>query len=155
MKQDIQEILKLLSRFDLKGLIITPTFNKTIQFFRALFVGGMAFLADAAVLWVIEALGLHYLIAAVFGFIVGVAVNYGLSKLLVFKKNKISMSRAAEISIYVAISAVGLGLTELFMLFFTETVGLYFMLSKGISALLVFIWNYYSRRLIIYREKKV
>jgi putative flippase GtrA len=154
MKQDIQEILKLIRRFDLKGLILTPTLNKTMQFFRALFVGGMAFLADAAVLWVTERLGLHYLVAALFGFIVGVAVNYVLSKLLVFKGNKISMSRAAEISIYVVISAVGLGLTELFMLFFTETVGLYFMLSKIIAAFLVFIWNYYGRRLIIYREKK-
>jgi putative flippase GtrA len=48
---------------------------------------------------------------------------------------------------------VGLGLTELFMLFFTETVGLFYMLSKVISAFIVFIWNYYGRRFIIYREK--
>jgi putative flippase GtrA len=154
LKQELQEIFDLIKRLDIRGLVLSPTRNSKLQFLRAVLVGGLAFLADAAVLWLVEAVWLHYLTAAVFGFIVGVAVNYVLSKLLVFKSNKISMSRAAGVAIYVFISAVGLGLTELFMIFFTETVGLYFMLSKVISAFLVFIWNYYGRRLIIYREKK-
>jgi putative flippase GtrA len=154
MCKDAACVLELIIQFNIRGLLIEPTTNRLLQFLRAMFVGGMAFLADAGVLWIFAALGLHYLTAAVFGFTVGVTVNYILSKLLVFKKNTTNMSRTMEIIVYIIISAVGLGLTELFMMFFTETVGLYYMISKVISALLVFIWNYYGRKIIIYREKK-
>jgi len=153
MKKNIAELLNLIKKFDIIGLLITPTGNSFLQFFRALFVGGMAFIADAGLLWILAIMGMHYLLAAVFSFILGVTVNYILSKLLVFKKNTANMKQAAEITVYVLLSIVGLGLTELFMLFFTETIGLYYMLSKVISALLVFGWNYYGRKLIIYRDK--
>ncbi len=154
MSKDAACVLELITQLNIRGLLIEPTTNRLLQFLRALFVGGMAFLADAGLLWIFAALGLHYLAAAVFSFIVGVTVNYILSKLLVFKKNTTNMSRTMEIIVYVILSAVGLGLTELFMLFFTETVGLYYMVSKVISAFLVFIWNYYGRRIVIYRERK-
>ncbi len=153
MGGDAAELLAMLKRFDVGGLLLAPTANRPLQFLRAAFVGGLAFASDAGLLWILAALGLHYLVAAVFGFAAGVTVNYVLSKLLVFRKNKTRLSRSMEIAVYVAVSAVGLGLTELFMLFFTETLGLYYMLSKVLSAALVFIWNYFGRRRIIYGER--
>ncbi len=154
MRKEAGELLGLMLRRDIGGLLIRPTTNRLLQFIRAAFVGGTAFAADAGLLWAAAALGLHYLLAAVIGFIAGVTVNYILSKLLVFKSNAARVGKAMEIFVYVLVSAVGLGLTELFMAFFTERMGLHYMLSKVVSALLVFVWNYCSRRVIIYREKK-
>jgi putative flippase GtrA len=139
---------------DIRGLLVRPTTNRLLQFIRACLRWRDCVCGRRGLLWAAAALGLHYLLAAVLGFIVGVTVNYILSKLLVFKNNAASVGRAMEVLVYVLVSAVGLGLTELFMAFFTEKAGLHYMLSKVVSALLVFIWNYYSRRVIIYREKK-
>jgi putative flippase GtrA len=105
MGKDAAELLAMIRRFDINGLLILPTTNRLLQFLRAAFVGGVAFLADAGLLWIFAAMGLHYLLAAVFGFIVGVTVNFTLSKLLVFKNNKVSMSRTMEIAVYLILAA--------------------------------------------------
>ena len=58
-------------------LFVEETNNTFIQFFRSLFVGGIATVADMAVLiFFRELFGMFEDIAAVFGFIVGLAVNY-------------------------------------------------------------------------------
>ncbi|MDR1801522.1 MAG: GtrA family protein [Lachnospiraceae bacterium] len=134
-------------------LLIVPTQNVSLQAFRALFVGVIAFIADAGTLWLLSLLGIHYLISAIFGFVVGVFVNFILSTKFVFA-TKASVSKTAEIGVYVAVSLVGLGLTELLMWLFTEKIGLYYMLSKCVAALIAFSWNFTSRKLLLYRNKE-
>ena len=147
----VKEFLLLLFSFNLHGLFVKPTYNTVIQVFRALFVGGLSFIADAGVLWTISLTGIHYLVCTVFGFFVGVAVNYILSVKFVFKE-KASVPRYGEIAIYIVVGAVGLALTIGFMWFFTEVIGLYFMISRAISVVLVFAWNFLSRKYTIYRK---
>jgi len=48
------ELLKLVIRFNLKGLLVEPTINTTIQTFQVFFVGGIAFIADAGTLWLLS-----------------------------------------------------------------------------------------------------
>lgn len=60
-----REIIALACNLDLRGLLIVPTENGLLQFFRYCFVGGMATIVDWGVLYVTEMLGLHYLLAAV------------------------------------------------------------------------------------------
>ena len=60
----MKELLQLIAKFDIKNLFKTPTDNTFIQFFRYLFVGGIAFLVDAGSLFLLELAGLHYLMAA-------------------------------------------------------------------------------------------
>jgi len=69
-----------------RDLMIEPTSHVMAQAFRALFVGGIAFIVDAGILWAVSLTGLHYLICAVFGFFAGVSVNYKLSVKFVFKR---------------------------------------------------------------------
>jgi putative flippase GtrA len=137
----------------IKYLFIEPSSNVAIQAFRAFFVGGFAFVVDASVLWIISLTGLHYLICAVFGFIAGLAVNYILSIKFVFKE-KAALGKFGEISVYITVSLVGLGLTEVLLWLFSDVAGLYFMISKCITALLVFAWNFSSRKYLLYRNKK-
>ena len=145
------ELIRLALKLDLNGLLIKPSSNVVIQAFRALFVGGIAFIADASVLWFLSLTGMHYLICAVFGFVVGVIVNYELSTKFVFKE-KASIGKSGEFAVYVVVSLVGLGLTVGLMWFFTEIVGFFYMVSKGIAALLAFAWNFTVRKVTLYRE---
>ena len=137
---------------NVRALLIEPSSNVMIQAFRALFVGGIAFIADAGLLWALSLTGLHYLICATFGFLAGVAVNYMLSVKFVFKE-KAPIGKAGEIAVYILVGIIGLGLTVFFMWFFTEIIGLFFMVSRGIAAVLVFAWNFISRKVTLYRKR--
>ncbi len=146
------EIFALLKAWRWRELLYTPTENGILQFLRYLIVGGCAFLADFCTVWLLKELGLHYLVAGVFGFILGVIVNYILSKTLAFSGKKANMSREAEFMVFVIISLIGLGLTELLMWVFTDGLGLFYLLSKAIAAVIVLLWNFFAKK-FMYRKK--
>ena len=55
--------------------------------------------------------------------------------------------------VLVVVLLVGLLLTELLMFFFTSHLHVYFMVSKLISSILVFFWNFLARKFILYPGK--
>lgn len=135
----------------IKRLFVDKTNDTKIQFFRYVFVGGAAFVLDAAVLWLLSFF-MHYLIAAAAAFVVGLSCNYFLSKLFVFTDKDINA--AVEYAVYAAIGIIGLGITEILMYIFTEKAGFYFMISKIITAAIVLVWNFGARKIILYGRKK-
>ena len=135
----------------IQKLFVTPTRNTLVQLFRYAFVGGIAFLADAGSLFLLEKAGLHYLIAAALAFLVGLTVNFFLSKRFVFSEDARRVGRAGEFVAYGLIGLAGLGLTELIMYLMTGVFGVYFMLSKIVSAAIVLLWNFAARKLFLYR----
>lgn len=145
----MKQLIEYAKKCDIKGLFTQPTTDTFIQFFRYFFVGGLAFLADAGALWVCEK-AVHYLIAAALAFLVGLAVNFILSKKLVFTENK--HNSIFEFIVYGVIGVMGLALTELLMYIFTDKIGLYFMISKIIAAVIVLVWNFAARKIILYKE---
>lgn len=149
--QIVKELLHLVRTLDVHGLMLQPTSNVVLQVFRALFVAGLAFLADYLVLGLLAWAGVHYLLAATFGFIVGVIVNFLLSIKFVFKE-KAPVGRVAEFVVYVLVGIVGLGITLGLMWFFTEKVGFHFMISKLITVVVTFVWNFTARKVTLYRK---
>lgn len=147
----MKEFFALLLHAQIKDLLFKPTSNLVIQAFRGAFVGVIAFVADAAVLWLLTLLGIHYLISAVLSFVVGVLVNYVLSVRFVFKE-KAAIGRTGELVAYFVISLIGLGITVALMWIFTERLGLYYMVSKCLAALIAFVWNFTARKIALYRE---
>ena len=138
-------------RLKMKKLIYKLFLEKTedtkLQFFRYIFVGGFAAVVNIGSLYVLtEFIHLHYLLANVLGFILGLITNYLLSKWLVFSKEN-NINKVTEFIIYAVIGIVGLGLDTGFVWLFT-TIGIYYMLSKIISTGLVFIWNFFARKII-------
>lgn len=146
----MKELLGYIGKMDIKNLFKTPSNNIFIQFFRYVFVGGAAFIADALTLFILEFAGIHYLIATIFAFITGLVCNFLLSKLLVFQQSKTNIK--IEFLVYGIIGIVGLGITELLMYLLTDVAGFYFMLSKIIVAIVVLIWNFIARKLILYKN---
>ena len=148
----MKELFDLLIHFKLKKLFFEPTKNGMIQFFRYAFVGGIATVVDWAVQYVLTVLWVHYLIAAVFAFLSGLLVNYFLSKIFVFKAQEAKVNALWEFVIYAVIGVIGLGITVGLMFILTDVAGLYFMLSKVITTVIVLFWNYFARKVIIYKK---
>lgn len=92
-----------------------------------------------------ELFGLHYLMAAIVGFTVGLIIVYGLSERFVFSNPKIS-SRSVSFAVFAIIGLVGLGLLSLLMWIFTDILGIAYILSKLIATIFVYIWNFFARR---------
>ena len=149
----LKKFFELLKKGDLKGLLIEPTEDSFLQFFRYIFVGGASFIVDWVLLQVIEAMGVYHLIAGIFSFIAGLCVNYALSKLLVFSKKTTGAEKAKEFSVFAIIAVLGLVLTELLMWTFTEKLGLYYMISKAAAAVIVLFWNFFMKKILLYRKK--
>ncbi len=147
----MKELFDYIFKLDFKRLFITKSNNTFIQFFRYIFVGGVAFLADGGSLFLITTIGVNYLISVIFAFVIGLAVNYGLSKLLVFENS--SVNGKIEFLVYGIIGVIGLGFTEIIMYVLTEIAGLYFMVSKVIATIIVLVWNFVARKITLYRKK--
>lgn len=128
-----------------------PADSTHIQFFRYAFVGGIAFLFDFGILYALtEFAGVYYLVSATLSFLAGLAVNYTLSVAWVFTRHTLR-SRWLEFWIFVAVGVVGLGLNDLFMWLFTGVAGMYFLYSKIVATVLVFLWNFFARKLSLFR----
>lgn len=147
----MKELFDYIFKLDFKSLFITKSSNTFIQFFRYIFAGGVAFLADGGSLFLITTIGVNYLISVIFAFVIGLAVNYGLSKLLVFENS--SVNGKIEFLVYGIIGVIGLGFTEIIMYVLTEIAGLYFMVSKVIATIIVLVWNFVARKITLYRKK--
>ena len=142
------EILTFLRRFDLRSLMLAPTRNELLQFCRYCFVGGVATVVDWAVLYCIEGLGVHYLLAEVAGFVCGLACNFTLSKYMVFNGSDAKVDAVKEFLAYAAIGVSGLIITLVLMFIMTEWLHLHFMMSKVISTVLVLVWNFLGRKVL-------
>ena len=148
----MKEFFVLLKKGDLKAIFTTPTQNGFLQFFRYLFVGGVATVVDWGMLFMLtEFAHIHYLISTVLAFIGGLATNFLLSKQLVFKANEARVSPLIEFLSYALIGVIGLGITELIMVLFTNHLDFHYMISKVIATVIVLLWNYMARRYAIYK----
>ena len=132
-------------------LLQERTDNTFIQLFRYTFVGGVAFIVDFCSLYVLtEIFGIHYLVSAALAFLLGLATNYFLSIVWVFHIHTLK-NRWYEFGIFTLIGIVGLGLNEFFIWFFTERIHFYYLLSKIVSTVFVYLWNFFARKFMLFR----
>lgn len=126
------------------------TDNIYLQFFRYIFVGGIAFVVDFFFLYFFSDIcGIYYLISGVLSFIISVLVNYVMSTKWVFNQDQIN-NRVLEFNLFLLISTIGLVFTEILLYVFTDIIGLYYLLSKIIAAIIVLFWNFIARRVMFY-----
>lgn len=151
--QDAIAFWQQLRHGQFRPLFAEPTENTVTQLFRYVLTGASSFLVDFLLLFLLEMLGVHYLPAAACSFAVGITCNFLLTKYFAFKSVDSTVGPAAEIAVFIAISVVGLLLTMGLMYLFTSRLHLYFMVSKLISSILVFVWNFLGRKLILYPGK--
>lgn len=148
LMSNIEELFEYAFKFDIDKLFRSATDNTIIQFFRYLFVGGIAAVVNIGMLYVFtDIININYIISNVLSFILGLFVNYLLSKKFVFQ-GETNISKTKEFVIYAIIGVLGLGIDTLLVWLFTDICGFYYMISKLISTLLVFIWNFGARKVL-------
>ncbi len=130
------------------------------EFLRYCIVGGVAFLADFGTLVLTQEIFLKRFtfgiyIATVFGFIVGLVVNYVLSLWFVFtqKKDKGKGRSVGAFLVFGVIGILGLLWTELGMLVGIELLKWNYMIVKVLVTSAVLVWNYLGRKLLIFNSK--
>lgn len=120
------------------------------QFGRYLLVGGGAFVVDFGTLALLnKVFGVHYLVAAAAGFVLGSLSNYALSVSWVFSQRRVSR-RSVELGVFVAVGIVGLGLNQGVLYGLTGRLGLDPLLSKLVSTGVVLFWNFGARKFLLF-----
>lgn len=127
------------------------------QFVRYLVTGGLAFVVDFG----LYALCLYkfdwfYLLANLVGLVAGLVINYIMSIAWVFSECKrvLEDRKTAEFTIFAVVGFLGVGINELLMLLMVGGFKWDEMISKMAAAVLVLMWNFGARKLMLFRERK-
>ncbi|MDD3126720.1 MAG: GtrA family protein [Candidatus Izemoplasmatales bacterium] len=152
----MKELFKLLFHFHLRALFYSPTQNEIIKIFRYLFVGGVAFLFDYLFFFLAGLIlgnsNWGIVGATAIGFLIGLCVNYYLSKKVVFPEKPSVSNAKTEFVVYGIIGLIGLGITEGLMLLFIMAINKY--IARLIVAFIVIFYNYFARRIILYGKHR-
>ena len=136
----------------LHRIFVQKTDNTLLQLFRYGFVGGIAFVVDYGTLFLLtNYAGVPYLWSAAIAFILGLVTNYLLSISWVFRRNE-AMKSWQEFLLFAIIGIVGLGFNEIIMYLGTDILQLHYMLSKLISTVIVFFWNFLARKYLLFNK---
>ena len=98
-----------------------------------------------------EIFGVQYLISCAISFTISVIVNYILSIRFVFSSNT-DLTKWKEISVFIILSVIGLGINQLIMWLLVEQVYINYLLAKVGATAIVMIYNFISRKLFLERK---
>ncbi|WP_302010918.1 GtrA family protein [Collinsella tanakaei] len=122
------------------------TQENTKQFGKFAIVGLTSLAVDYALLmFLVEACEVDLFFSTTVSFIVSVIINYVLSMKYVFDHRE-GMSRKREFTIFAILSAVGLGLNDLYMFVGVTMLNIGYQAMKLISTFLVTWYNFFSRK---------
>lgn len=117
------------------------------------FVGGLCFVIDYGIMVLLtEALGVDYLLSCGISFTVSVIVNYILSMRFVFERKE-DAKKSTEFILFVVLSVIGLGLTELLMWVAVDKISIHYMISKIVVTAIVMVYNFITRKLLLEKKK--
>jgi len=132
-------------------LFLRTSNDVKIQLFRYTLVGAAAFAVDFLSLWALtDFLNVYYLVSAAASFVAGLATNYLLSVRWVFRNRAIG-NKGLEFSAFAIIGIVGLALNELIIWGLTERLSFHYLISKIISTVVIFLFNFFSRKYLLFR----
>ncbi len=119
-----------------------------VQIMRFGVVGGLAFLIDSSVLYVLtEYLHIYVLISSVISFVVSLIFNYIMSIFWVFDVKK--KQGPKEIFVFVVLSTIGLGINQVVMYLGVEIFHIYYMFCKVFSTFVVMVYNFITRKIFV------
>ena len=121
-----------------------------LQFLRYVCVGGVAFAVDFGTLYALtEIAGLHYLVSATAGFLLGLATNYAMCLVWVFHVRTLQ-NRVHEFVVCGLVGMAGLILNNLILAGLTELLKFHYLASKMVAAAAILVFNFSLRRTILF-----
>ena len=141
------ELLKRLKTLNIDVIFHEKTDDFFVQLFR------IAFLVDWGSMVGMVTLGMNKYIAVAIAFILGLITNFILSKIFVFQEASERTNAMGEFIVYAIIGVIGLALTEGLMVLMLEVIGIYYMIAKVIAAIIVLLWNFIARKVLLYTNR--
>ena len=121
------------------------------QFVRYVLIAGVAFIVDFLVFTLCFSIfGLHYLVAAAFGFTIGLVLNYVICIYWVFGQGRLE-SRWIEFTFYAVLGVLGLGLTALIMYLTVEYLLFNELAARLFAAAIVLVVNFVARKVLLFQ----
>ena len=106
---------------------------------------GIATVVDFAVLAaLVQFAGVNYMLAAAFSYICGMITNFSLNKFFNFR-NK-SRAVAMQFGVFIAVALVGLVINQAVIYVLVEFCGVYYLLAKIISVVIVMFWSFFGHK---------
>ena len=127
------------------------------QFLRYLVTGGLAFVLDFGLFALcLYAFGWHYLLANLVGLVAGLVLNYVMSIVWVFTacRRTLEKQKTVEFFLFTLVGIAGVGINESLMCLMVDGLSLNEMVSKMVAAVLVLMWNFGARKLLLFKKKK-
>ncbi len=125
-----------------------------VQLTKSMISSFISFTIDFSILtFSVEILGLYYMVGGILGFISGTTLSYFLSIRWIFPVKKYS-NKYAEYSLFIVIGVFGLALNMLALWFFTSVAGVYYLISRIIGGTLIFFFNFFLRKIILFTKSR-
>jgi len=119
-----------------------------VQILRFGVVGGLAFLIDSSILYVLtEYAHIYVLYSSIISFIVSLIFNYVMSIFWVFDVEK--KQGVKEVLLFAILSTIGLGVNQLVMYLGVEVFHIYYMFCKVMATFIVMVYNFVTRKIFI------
>lgn len=142
--------------------IQTILFGKTddtkVQIVRNAVVEGVRYTTNMLILWLLTefVLGKDYLgVSTAIASLLAGLVNYALSSLWVFHKvEKKAEKNLLQFALFTAIGAIGLGINVGITTFLTRHVGVNYLISNTIAQIVVFFFNFFMRKHLVFERKQ-
>ena len=136
----------------LKEVFINKTENSGIHLIRGIGSSGIAFIVDFLILiLLVEIFHIHYIAGAIAGFIAGTTLLYFISVSWIFISRRVD-NRLLEYILFIFLGIIGGILNILLLWIFTEKAGIYYMISRLMAAGMVFLFNFLSRKIILFSK---
>lgn len=120
------------------------------QFLRSVAASVLGFGVDVFLLAVlVELLHLNHLVANVPSFIAGTSLIWLLSRHWVFPASRFTDHRIGYV-VFLCLAAIGLLLNEFLFWVAVDLMGLWYLRGKVLSACLVFLYNFCTRKFILF-----
>lgn len=117
------------------------------QIFRFGIVGGICFFVDYGIMvFLVEKMGVPYLLASGISFTIALIVTYVLNMRFVFDART---DHNAVFIIFAIMSVIGLGINQVIMKVMVEKVGSVYRLAKIVATAVVMVYNFITRKLLI------
>ena len=125
---------------------MTKLINKIIKFSIVVCI---ATIIDFICLYIFkEYLNIDVILANTLSFIISVIYNYIASITLVFDINK-NKNKKLKFALFIIFSIIGLIINNTLIYILTNTLNIYYLLSKVIATLIVMIFNFITRKMIL------
>jgi dolichol-phosphate mannosyltransferase len=133
----------------LQNLLSYLPYKKNVikEFFKFCVVGGIGTLINISILYLLtEKIKVYYIISAIFSFVIAMSSNFLLNKIWTFKEGVKSGIRKKYFQFFlVSLSALFVNL--LFLYFFTEILGIYYLISQILAIGLALIINFLGNKI--------